>query len=84
MTTLLENCRFSDVVGYTKGGHPIRPCGHCGKAVAMPSGSTSGKARVRHKCPHGRWCDRGNPLLHLNNHPGCKQCAEEQKKKGDL
>lgn len=36
-------------------------CPMCGKQVAKRP--RCGKLRFRHKCPHGKWCDQGNPLI---------------------
>lgn len=37
----------------------------------------SGKYHFRHKCPHGKWCDSGQPLRgqHGNSSLSCYPCA---------
>lgn len=55
------------------------PC-LCGRRPAYryrrPDGSAriSGKMRVRHKCPHGNWCVRGEREGDNWNDPKCPEC----------
>jgi hypothetical protein len=61
-----------------------RPCQCCGRPVAMRKLINriygGGKARVRHKCPHGRWCVAGTIIGQHANVPmptrlgGCPEC----------
>lgn len=54
-------------------------CGHCGRVVKSRPSIHTGKGMQRHKCPHGRWCDRGNKFLCGNNTPGCRLCSLERR-----
>ena len=38
----------------------------------------SGKMRVRHKCPHGEWCVRGEREGDNWNEPKCSECRDER------
>ena len=68
-----------------------RPCHCCGKLAAMRFKVNrehgGGKARVAHKCPHGKPCVAGDPLNGLHaNRPlpaslgGCPACNEREVK----
>lgn len=64
---------------------PKAPCIACGRVVAAkdaPGLRTRawgvGKARVRHKCPHGTWCIAGR-ITHGFNGPTCRECARDQR-----
>lgn len=60
----------------------MTPCHICGREVAMRfkvnRAHNGGKARMRHRCPHGQWCEAGDRLngLHANNPRigGCPEC----------
>ncbi len=60
------------------------PCFACGRLISTrrPWQGRGGKAKVRHKCPHGRWCISGSPLggQGFNRAPirgphSCRDCA---------
>ena len=40
----------------------------------------SGKMRVRHKCPHGAWCVRGERQWDNWNEPKCLDCRAALRK----
>lgn len=71
--------------------HEPHPCSGCGRRVAYrypfqrrsPNGG--GKARVRHKCPHGEWCAFGKleGVAGLN-WPKCPKCLEERRVEYEL
>lgn len=54
----------------------LKVCGHCGRSIMSNPKIHSGKGMKPHKCPHGRWCDRGNKFLVGNNTPGCRECEK--------
>jgi hypothetical protein len=58
----------------------LKQCGHCHRMIMSHPSSHTGKQMYLHKCPHGRYCDRGNKFKCINNHAGCKQCADERQK----
>lgn len=62
---------------------PLSPrrkkCGHCGREIMSRPSIHTGKGMARHKCPHGRWCDRGHKFLCGNNTPGCRLCQLERR-----
>lgn len=54
------------------------PCPMCGREVrrkAIVPGHRHGKLRVRHKCPHGKWCAQGERTwgIHSNGNPPPRQ-----------
>lgn len=55
-----------------------RACGLCGREVALRFNVPTQRARVPHKCPHGRWCRAGQMPdgLHATT-PSCPECREE-------
>lgn len=61
---------------------PLAPrrkrCGHCGRDIMSEPSKHTGKGMRRHKCPHGRWCDRGCKFRCWNNSPGCRLCSLER------
>jgi hypothetical protein len=53
-------------------------CNACGRMVAVRfgvqgHGTHAGKARARHKCPHGQWCIAGR-LSHGFVDAACASC----------
>lgn len=57
----------------------LKRCGHCGREIMSNLHIHTGKGMRPHKCPHGRWCDRGNKFLCGNNTPGCRLCSLERR-----
>jgi hypothetical protein len=58
------------------------PCMACGRVVAVAvqiQNHGGGKARARHKCPHGEWCITGDPLMKAGgwNYARCAECRRE-------
>ena len=59
--------------------HDKRNCGMCGRWIATDLRKHSGKGMFRHKCPHGKWCPRGERLTAGDNEPRCKECRKLQR-----
>jgi hypothetical protein len=66
---------------------PKRACFACGRVVAVRSAiqTHGGKARVPHKCPHGRWCVSGSPTggegynsAPIRGQYACRECYDDQ------
>jgi hypothetical protein len=65
-----------------------RECFACGRIISVQfaiQNQAGGKARVKHKCPHGAWCISGSPLgrAGCNLAPiygphACAQCHKER------
>lgn len=59
---------------------PKRACVGCGRVVATDpravgrASGGSGKRRVRHKCPHGRWCIFGSRIGGIGVKSLCPEC----------
>lgn len=60
------------------GRREVKPCHCCLRVVAYLS-TGGNKARVRHKCPHGKWCASGmGSISHHVNWPKCRECYVER------
>ncbi len=60
------------------------PCGACHRVVAYRTAvqrmTGGGKHRVRHKCPHGQWCQAGHRFARLGwNWPTCPDCLDARR-----
>lgn len=79
---------WAGVRGQSGGRRNRKPCLGCGRDVAgvNPRIPVGGKGRVRHKCPHGRWCIAGDSRMKAGGWiPGdsahrrfCPDCASAQ------
>lgn len=57
-----------------------RNCPMCQRFVARDPRKHSGRGMMRHRCPHGTWCDSGD-RLRVTNLPRCKECLAEMKQR---
>lgn len=63
---------------------PLKPCPGCRRMVAYKTAAQrrygGGKGRVKHKCPHGRWCVFGERHGREGwNWPTCPECLKVER-----